>query len=178
MDPAYRLVPEKEKQRYEEHNNDITDAGYRKFVSPVTERIQKNFSSANRGLDFGAGTGPVISAMLAENGYNVEIYDPFFAPDASKIEEKYDYIACCEVIEHFYDPKKEFALLRSMLAPGGQLFCMTLFYDEKTDFSKWFYKNDPTHVVFYHKKTIEYIKDEFDFASAGIHGRLAVFNAG
>ena len=91
------------------------------------------------------------------------------------MDEKYDYIACCEVIEHFYDPKKEFALLKKLLLKRGRLYCMTEIYDQNIDFGSWYYKNDPTHVFIYHKRTIDWINTEFSFSDVNINGRLITF---
>ena len=79
------------------------------------------------------------------------------------MEQKYDYIACCEVIEHFYNPKKEFELLKKLLKEDGILYLMTGIYNSTIDFSKWWYKNDSTHVFIFQEKTFEYIKNKFDF---------------
>ena len=114
-----RPNPESEKSRYEEHINDVNDEGYQRFVSPITEGIMHDFKPGNKGLDFGAGTGPVISKVLKDNGYSILQYDPFFHNHPELLEQKYDYIACCEVIEHFYNPKKEFVLLRKLLRPNS-----------------------------------------------------------
>jgi hypothetical protein len=40
MNPENHLTPEKEKERYPEHNNDVNDPGYRKFVSPIINTVQ------------------------------------------------------------------------------------------------------------------------------------------
>jgi hypothetical protein len=32
----------KEKARYEEHNNDIKNTGYQKFVTPIVDEVLKN----------------------------------------------------------------------------------------------------------------------------------------
>jgi hypothetical protein len=93
------------------------------------------------------------------------------------LESKYDYIACCEVVEHFYDPFREFKKLKDLLNPGGKLYCMTELYDQNTDFRAWYYKNDPTHVFFYSPCAISWIKEQFNFKEAKIEGRLIVFSA-
>jgi len=170
-----RLKSKEEKTRYETHNNDVFDERYQKFVSPITKAILDNFSEDNSGLDFGAGTGPVISKILKDNNFNIKQYDPFFHKNPELLVQKYDYIACCEVIEHFYDPTKEFALLKKLLIKGGRLYCMTELYDQNIDFSKWYYKNDPTHVFIYHKRTIDWINNKFGFSNVKINGRLITF---
>jgi hypothetical protein len=163
---------EDEKSRYEEHNNDVNDKKYQNFVSNITSAVMKDFTQNDKGLDFGAGTGPVISKILKDNNFSIAQYDPFFHNDPNLLKEKYNYIACCEVIEHFHNPKKEFNLLRKMLQQNGKLYCMTDIYDESINFHKWYYKNDVTHVFIYHKKTILWIKEALGFLDVTIEGRL------
>ena len=135
----------------------------------------RDFEPIHKGLDFGAGTGPVISKILQDNNFEIAQYDPFFHNHPELLKKRYDYIACCEVIEHFYNPRKEFQLLRNLLQPNGKLYCMTDIYDQTIDFEKWYYKNDPTHVFIYHKKTVEWIKDKFGFSDVTINDRLITF---
>jgi citrate lyase synthetase len=40
---------------------------------------------------------------------------------------------------------------------------MTGIYSDEMDFSKWWYKNDLTHVFIYTKETLYWIKKEFGF---------------
>ena len=162
--PAEKLLDnEKEKQRYESHTNDSDDLGYQNFVAPITNAVLKKFSKDDIGLDFGCGKDSPIVKVLRKNEYEILEYDPFFFDDKKLLEKKYDYIACCEVIEHFYNPKKEFALLKKLLKEDGILYLMTGIYNSTIDFSKWWYKNDLTHVFIFQEKTFEYIKKEFDF---------------
>lgn len=175
LDPACRLSQQEEKQRYEKHHNDVDDPGYRSFVAPIVSVITEKFSNRSLGLDFGAGPGPVVAKLLREQGYVLELYDPYFCDTPEVLEKKYDFIVCCEVIEHFNSPAKEFQLLRSLLRPGGALFCMTELYSEKIDFLNWHYKNDPTHVIFYHQQTLRAIKTLFDFSSVENNGRVVQF---
>lgn len=161
--------------RYKEHNNDVNDPGYRKFTSPVAGAVLRDFMPEHRGLDFGAGTGPVISKMLEEKNYCITQYDPFFHDDPVLLEDKYDYIISCEVIEHFHRPAKDFALLRSLLRHNGKLYCMTDIYREDIDFRTWYYKDDPTHVFFYMNETLAFIKGRFGFSKLEVHDRLITF---
>jgi SAM-dependent methyltransferase len=166
-----------EKLRYEEHNNDVFDDGYRSFVSPLVNKVLEDFSSGHEGLDFGAGPGPVVSKILEENNYQIKQYDPFFHDYPELLKAKYDYVACCEVIEHFHIPRKEFELLKSLLRNNAKLYCMTHLYDDSIDFSNWYYKNDNTHVFFYQAETMNWIKSEFGFKSLDLSNRLQVFGA-
>jgi SAM-dependent methyltransferase len=171
-----RPSSKEEVAHYEQHNNDIEDKGYQNFVSPITEAILQDFNTNDKGLDFGAGTGPVISKMLTDNGFSITQYDPYFHNYPELLKEQYNYIASCEVIEHFFDPLKEFTLLKNLLKPQGKLFCMTHIYDESIDFTNWYYKNDPTHVFIYHANTIEWIKKELAFSDVVIDNRLIIFS--
>lgn len=165
-----------ERIRYQTHNNDVNDPRYQNFVSPITQAVQEDFTASNTlGLDFGAGTGPVITKVLNDNGYKLNLFDPFFHPDKSVLNKKYDYIVSCEVIEHFHNPFKEFELLKKLLKPNGKLYCMTAIYSEAIDFGGWYYKNDPTHVIFYTEKSLQWIQKEIGFKSVNIKNRLIVF---
>jgi SAM-dependent methyltransferase len=175
LDPGMHLSSEDEKKRYEEHNNDVNDIRYQKFVEPIVSQIEKKFNKEHTGLDFGAGPGPVITKMLRDKGFNILLYDPFFFNIPELLQNKYDYIACCEVIEHFHNPAREFGLLKSLLKPGGSLYCMTEIYRDDVEFGRWYYKNDSTHVFFYHTKTLEWIKVHLHFQSMNVEGRLIQF---
>lgn len=167
----------KEKARYETHNNDVHDAGFQKFVSPIVEAVLAKIPAGQRGLDFGSGPGPVVSCLLKEKGYDIVQYDPFFSDKPALLQQKYDFIVCCEVVEHFYFPEREFRLLRNLLVAGGRLFCMTLLYEQQIDFAKWFYKNDETHVFFYQASTFAWIAKHFGFSDLTINGRLIELKA-
>lgn len=175
IDKSNYLDYDEERERYLEHNNDVNDAGYQNFVKPIIDIVTSRFTSPCVGLDFGAGTGPVISKILREKGYTMFEYDPYFHNYPELLVNSYDFIVCCEVIEHFNNPRKEFYQLRSMLNPGGELICMTDLYTEKVNFEKWYYKNDPTHVFFYHPHSVEYIAKEFNFTAFDQNDRLIRF---
>ncbi len=168
LDPKYHLTPEQEKQRYLSHNNDVTDKRYQKFVSPLVDEVKAHCVQGSCGLDFGSGSGPVLAMLLKENGYQVEMYDPYFCPNPSVLEKYYDFIVSCEVIEHFYSPHVEFTKLKKLLKNGGVLGVMTSIYSEEIDFENWYYRRDPSHVVFYSKKTLQWIAKSFGFQSVNI----------
>lgn len=176
IDSNLVLSKEYEKLRYEEHNNDVEDVKYQEFVSPITKSIIKDFTPNDKGLDFGAGTGPVVSKILIDNKFNIQLYDPYFHNYPNLLKEKYNYIVCCEVIEHFNNPDKEFFLLKSLLLPESKLFCMTDIYNDSIDFNAWYYKNDATHVFIYCEETILWIKKNYGFSDVIIDGRLVIFS--
>ncbi len=149
--------PSKERAEYEMHNNDVEDPNYRKFVQPLVELITSRQKREDRGLDFGAGPGPVVSKMLELQGFHMTLYDPYFHPDTVVLERSYDFIVSCEVIEHFYEPAKTFSQLEALLAKGGRLYCRTTLIPDDIEFSRWHYKNEITHVFFYHRETVAWI---------------------
>lgn len=167
--------PAAEKARYETHNNDVFDQGYQNFVSPIASAVLNEHSPDDSGLDFGAGKAPVLSKLLLDKNYKIEQYDPFFHIHPELLEKKYDYIVCCEVIEHFHYPAKDFKLLRKLLKPNKSLYCMTHIYSPDINFDKWYYKNDNTHVFIYQKETLEWIKINFAFSSMTIDNRMIKF---
>jgi len=173
---AFLLDAKDEKERYELHSDDVNDLGYQKFVSPITQSVLNDFTKDADGLDFGSGNSQIVATVLQDNGYNVKVYDPFFAPIVENLQQKYDYITSCEVIEHFNNPHKEFTLLKSLLKEDGKLYCMTHLYDESIDFSKWYYKNDPTHIFIYQAKTVAFIKNHFGFSDFAIDKRLIILS--
>lgn len=177
LDPAAYLSKEDERERYLQHNNDVNDPGYQKFVEPIILGVTEKFRPEHKGLDFGAGTGPVIAKLLGQKGYSIKLYDPFFWNNSQNLKDRYDFIVCCEVIEHFQHPAGEFKLLKSLLKPRGVLFCMTDFYKEKLDFKSWYYKDDPTHVFFYHLNTLFWVRSNFGFSTLECKERLARFTA-
>lgn len=175
LDPKDYLSKEEEKARYKTHNNDVTDVRYQNFVSPIVNAVKKTYKSHHLGLDFGAGTGPVITKMLEDAGYKLNLYDPYFHNYRENLEISYDYIVCCEVMEHFYNPLKEFEKMSNMLNKDGSLFCMTSTYDESIDFDTWHYRRDDTHVFFYHKDGLEWIRAKFKFKTLTYKDKFIAF---
>ena len=151
------LLPAEEKERYSQHNNDINDPQYRKFLSNLYLPLAQKLSPNMKGLDYGCGPGPALAKMFREDKYIIDIYDPYFFPDKSLLDKKYDFITCTETAEHFYQPHIEFNRLDSLLVGGGWLGVMTNFYNDSIDFEDWYYRKDPTHVVFYTEQTLEAI---------------------
>ena len=143
----------------------VLDAQYRFLPKPLCGQSL---------LDIGCGKDSSIVRVLRQNEYKISEYDPYFFDDKKLLEQKYDYITSCEVIEHFYNPKKEFKLLKSLLKDNGTLYLMTGIYRQNIDFSKWWYKNDLTHVFIYKEETFEWIKEEFGFKNLKIKENLII----
>ncbi|WP_109298761.1 class I SAM-dependent methyltransferase [Aquimarina sp. AU474] len=175
LDPNNFLSAKDEKNRYQLHDNDINDSGYQKFALPIVNSVLEVFDPNHNGLDFGSGSGPVITSLLRKEGYKITTYDPFFDPNTNALKTTYDYIVCCEVIEHFFYPQKEFKLLYSLLKPNGVLYCKTNIYNSSINFKSWWYKNDPTHVFFYSNDALNWIAAKFGFKAIEIKSDLIIF---
>ncbi len=162
LDAAHFPDARAERARYLLHNNDPQDPGYRNFLNRLARPLLEKLAPARQGLDYGCGPGaPALAQILAEAGHSIRLYDPFFHPDASALEQTYDFIACTEAVEHFHHPSREFARLDALLRPGGWLGVMTRFLTDDTRFAGWHYRRDETHVVFYRPETFRRIAARF-----------------
>jgi len=156
--PKYFLTKSEEKSRYDLHENTPNDDRYINFLQRLTDPLLKKIKKGSVGLDYGCGPGPAISTILEAHGMSVKDFDPVYFDDQSLLNDKYDFITCSEVAEHFYNPRVEFLRLSSILKDkGGYLAVMTQFRREENDFSAWWYQREPTHVSFYHKRTFLWI---------------------
>lgn len=175
LEPARRLSRDEERERYELHENETHDEGYRNFLAPLRDAILERVPKGSHGLDFGCGPDSYLARMLEDEELRIDRYDPFFAPNTSLLERKYDFVYASEVLEHLYDPVREIERLRDLIRPGGYLFAMTAFTSETLDFPNWYYRRDPTHVVFYSPRTFAWIRDRFGFRQLDLEtGRVAI----
>jgi len=177
LDPEQRPSPEVEKARYETHENRPDDPRYRAFLDRLAGPLVERLSAGARGLDFGSGPGPTLSVMLEEQGFTMRIYDPFFAPDSSALEERYDFITCTETLEHLFNPGDELERLAGLLRPGGYLAVMTEVLGPDIDFAEWWYLRDPTHVAFYRREALEWIGERFAWKLEFPHRNVALYQA-
>lgn len=160
----FHLTASKEKRRYDLHQNSSENLGYIKFLnsflSPLKQKIKKSWI----GLDYGSGPNPILVNLLNESGFNVQIFDPFYANYQKNLKASYHFITSTEVVEHFRDPKSQFSLLKSMLKENGLLAIMTsLHQGDLNHFKKWHYTRDQTHLAFYSKATFSYLAKIMNF---------------
>ncbi|MCB1688039.1 MAG: class I SAM-dependent methyltransferase [Halioglobus sp.] len=151
--PEYYLSRDAERAEYALHQNDIADPGYRQFLSRLAQPLVARLAPGARGLDFGCGPGPALAHMLRESGFDVAIFDSFFAPAEDVLAGSYAFICATEVVEHLHHPGRELDRLWSLLQPGGWLGIMTKLVRDRAAFASWHYKNDPTHVCFFSADT-------------------------
>lgn len=153
LDKRNYLNSKEEYAHYLTHNNDIEDERYKLFLSKLMNPLIKELKENSTGLDYGCGPGPALAKMLEEIGHKIYVYDPFFFPIHENLSKKYDFICCTETIEHFHDPYKEFHNFNELIINKGVIGLMTNFYTDDNLFEDWYYRKDPTHVVFYCEET-------------------------
>lgn len=156
-----QLSSAEEKAVYDLHRNDPTDSGYRRFLSRLYDPLMQRLAPASEGLDFGCGPGPTLSVMLEEAGHAVALYDRFYAADESVWERRYDFITATEVVEHLAAPGAELQRLWHHLENGGVLALMTKLVTGQEAFSRWHYRNDPTHVCFFSRPTFAWLASQW-----------------
>jgi hypothetical protein len=175
MDPGQRLSSAAERAHYGTHENDPRDAGYRRFLSRLSVPLVERLHAGAEGLDYGSGPGPTLSLMLEEQGYAMQVFDPFFSPDASVLERTYDFITGTEVVEHFFSPREELDRMDRMLRPGGWLALMTEVLQEERAFSTWRYARDPTHVCFFAPATLQWIAEHYGWSLQSPQQNVVLF---
>lgn len=167
---------EDEFTRYETHENDPADKGYRNFLGQLFHPLNDLLEPESKGLDFGSGPGPTLNLMFEEEGHQMNIYDSFYDDDPSVFEEAYDFITATEVVEHLFHPGKELDRLWSCLRGGGYLGIMTkIAEDDINFFADWHYRLDLTHVTFYTEATFRWLADHWNASVKFPADRVIIF---
>jgi SAM-dependent methyltransferase len=148
-----------EKQRYLKHTNTPDNEGYVRFLSQIIDPLKRLVQPNAAGLDFGCGPMPVLADILRNEGYNCDIYDPFFFPEQPK--RTYDFISATECFEHFHRPAMDIGYILTLLKQDGILAIMTDTWQTTASFKDWHYVRDFTHVSFYHNFTMAWIGEQY-----------------
>ncbi|MGB0453133.1 MAG: class I SAM-dependent methyltransferase [Bacteriovoracaceae bacterium] len=175
LDSKCYLNADEEKAHYDCHENNLEDPNYRQYLKQFIDPLNEFLNKETSGLDFGCGRAPLLAKMCEELGHKMSYYDPFFYPDQSAIDKTYDFIIAVEVLEHLHRPKETLDQILSQLAQDGILSFVTELYSEKTDFEGWYYKNDPTHVIFFSEKTFSWLESEFPLECVYREKRQRIF---
>jgi hypothetical protein len=81
--PSHFLSAADEKARYDHHQNDPNDEGYRNFlmriVTPLLSGEYVKLADGARGIDYGSGPSATLSLIMREKGFAMDNYDPFYA---------------------------------------------------------------------------------------------------
>ncbi|KFZ30617.1 hypothetical protein IDSA_08785 [Pseudidiomarina salinarum] len=173
----YHLDEAAEKAVYDLHENNPDDPGYRRFlnraVAPLAERLQPGAS----GLDFGSGPGPTLSGMMRARGFACADYDYYYANRPELLSETYDFITATEVAEHLSAPRNIIEQLLRCLKPGGYLTIMTKRWRDPQQFAGWSYKNDPTHITFFHRDTMDWLASQYQLRIDYISDDVVIFTS-
>lgn len=170
----------RERTRYEEHRNSgrryhdyLRDFAERR-IAPLIER------SGCRGslevVDYGSGPVAALTPVLRDLGLRVFGYDPFFGPFREPPSQSGDIVVLHEVVEHFGRPGS--ALSRAVAAMRHHGFLVVETQTRPRDaaaFARWTYRQDPTHVAFYTRRTFGYLARRWGFTEVAADDRGAVF---
>ena len=166
--PRFHVSIESERKKYQEHENSLENVGYVDMFMKKVSLIKKYCPKIKTVLDFGCGYEPVLKILLEREGLKTEIYDSIFFPDSPK-NKNFDLVISTETFEHLKNPLQDINWAADYVAPSGFLAVMTHFYPlengkpSKEKFSEWYYKRDPTHIVFYSSKSFHWIADKMGF---------------
>ena len=159
--PVYYKDLDAQKERYNLHENDAEDEGYRAYFQRFLDFVLPLTAKPNNALDFGCGATSLLASLLEQKGIDTDYYDPIYYPNTLSDSKKYDLIVSTEVFEHLHEPKVVFNALLSMLGNGGYLAIQTEFHsNESTSFKKWWYPQDTTHIVFFRAETFRILCEQ------------------
>ncbi|MEI8347453.1 MAG: class I SAM-dependent methyltransferase [Pseudomonadota bacterium] len=165
LDQQHWTSTQQEKVRYDLHQNRPECPGYREHLERLLLPLYPLINCHDLGLDYGCGPYPLLGQLFEAHGltHPMKNYDPFYAPDTTVLNQKYHFVTCNEVAEHFRDPKEEWKKLTRMLLPRGLIGISTNWWQHQDSkkFSDWYYRRDPTHLCFYRMATLKYLADKF-----------------
>lgn len=137
------------------------------FATPSSNNIT--------GLDYGCGKAPALAVQLCELGFNMHVFDKFYAPYTKNLKQEYDFVVSTETIEHIFEARETWSLWDTMLKAGGCLVIMTQRVKSRHSFSTWRYIHDPTHICFYSDSTARFIAHKYNLNLTLINQDIMVF---
>ncbi len=161
-----------QKERYNLHENDEEDEGYKAYFQRFLDFTLPCIDQPKTALDFGCGVSSLLSTMLQKEGIECDFYDPIYHPNTLNDSKKYELIVSTEVFEHLHQPKVIFESLLERLKEGGYLALQTQFHPNDVEkFKKWYYHQDPTHIVFFTSQTFRILCKMYGCEFVGDNGR-------
>jgi len=164
-----------QKIRYDLHQNDPRDPGYRAFLENLIEPLAARLKPNSAGLDFGAGPTAALAQLLAARGFQMVSFDPIYLNRREALNAQYDFVTCCETAEHFTRPHEDWHCLFRLVRKHGWLGVMTALLGAEADFPQWHYRTDPTHVCFYSLQTMVWLARRYRAALHVISPRVVLF---
>lgn len=154
--PRYHLSSDQERSRYALHNNHPDNTSYLEYLEHYVQLVQRLPMTNPRILDFGCGEHAVLTSLFQQRGFDCVGHDPLYG--IKKPDGAFDIVLMGEVFEHFRQPGKELERIRGILSKGGYAVIRTRMYpSEKESFSKWWYKEDSTHISFANQDSIKHV---------------------
>ncbi len=151
-----------QKKRYDLHQNSSDSIGYRDYFQRFIDFVLPLKHYPQNGLDFGCGKSTLLADMLTQNSIPTDFYDPIYHPNKIYKSNSYDLILSIEVFEHLHNPKEVFSILIEHLNIDGYIAIQTAFRpDTKEEFLKWYYRLDPTHVIFFSYKSLDILASKY-----------------
>lgn len=164
-----------QKERYNLHENDEEDAGYQAYFQRFLDFTLPLVGQPKTALDFGCGASSLLAKMLEKEGIRCDYYDPIYHPDTLSNKTKYALIVSTEVFEHLHQPREVFESLLERLEEGGYLALQTQFHsNDREEFKKWYYHQDPTHIVFFTAQTFRVLCKEYGCEFVSDNGKNMV----
>jgi SAM-dependent methyltransferase len=154
--PAFWLSVDDERARYGHHDNVPSNRGYVDFLGEVVDVVATLAPPGGRVLDFGSGENAVLTELLRGRGLVCTAYDPLYGIGHRVLDERYDVIVLCEVIEHLHNLRAELARIGNGLAPSGKVVVRTRCYPSLEALPTWWYARDATHVNLFSRKALAY----------------------
>ncbi|BAF72081.1 class I SAM-dependent methyltransferase [Sulfurovum sp. NBC37-1] len=166
---------EEQKSRYDLHENDEDHPGYRAYFQRFLDFVLPLVGTPKTALDFGCGRSTLLASLLEEKGIQCDYFDPLYHLDSLDDSKKYELIVSTEVFEHLHQPKEVFHSLLERLEDGGYLALQTQFHPNNEEaFKKWYYHQDPTHIVFFRAKTFRVLAEMYGCEFVGDNGKNMV----
>jgi len=151
-----------QKERYNLHTNNAEDEGYQAYFKRFLDFTLPLVGDPKTALDFGCGKSSLLATLLEKEGVKCDYYDPIYHSDTLNDGKKYELIVSTEVFEHLHQPTEIFERLLGRLKQGGFLVVQTQFHPNDTEaFKKWYYHQDPTHIVFFTAQTFKILCEAF-----------------
>jgi hypothetical protein len=155
--PDCWLTPERERARYEHHDNTVANTGYVRFLDQIANVVADLVPKDAGVLDFGSGEHAVLTELLRRQGFAATAYDPLYRRGESALQGTYEVIVLCEVIEHLRELRTELLSLEACMNPGGYMIVRTQCYPPSVaDIASWWYARDTTHVNFFSEKALTF----------------------
>jgi len=164
-----------QKERYNLHENNEEDEGYKAYFQRFLDFTLPLVGNPRTALDFGCGRSSLLASMLEKEDVICDYYDPIYHPDTLSDSKKYEFIVSTEVFEHLHQPRIVFESLLERLKEGGYLALQTQFHPNNVEaFKKWYYHQDPTHIVFFTAQTFKVLCKMYGCYFVGDNGKNMV----